>query len=105
MLNPITFTVEAESGPLEVTASGLDYAAYEDAYDRAAITSITEGRYKCYVFIVWHAMHRQGLTALTFDEFLDTTPQFGNATKSEDIVPLESSPPTSESSTSPTSSD
>jgi hypothetical protein len=93
MLNPITFTVEAESGPLTVTASGLDYAAYETAYDKAAITAITEGRYICYVFIVWHAMHRQGLTPLTFDQFLDTTPQFGSPVKDEGIVPLESTAP------------
>ena len=40
MLNPLTFTVQAESGPLEVTANGLDYAAYEDAYDKAALPAI-----------------------------------------------------------------
>ena len=92
MLNPITFTVEAESGPVTVTASGLDYAAYEDAFDKPAIAGIAEGRYKTWVYLVWHAMKRQDLTALTFDEFLASTPQFGAPEKAEDIVPLESSP-------------
>ena len=92
MLNPITFTVEAESGPLTVTASGLDYAAYEDAFDKPAIAGIAEGRYKTWVFLVWHAMHRQSLTTQTFEEFLATTPQFGAPEKVEDVPPLESQP-------------
>jgi hypothetical protein len=104
MLNPITFTVTGESGPLQVTASGLDYAAYEDTYDKAAITAIGEGRYVAYVFLVWHAMHRQELTELTFEEFLATTPQFGPG-ETEDVVPLESSPPSGSPSISDTSSD
>jgi hypothetical protein len=99
MLNPITFTVDAESGPLTVTASGPDYAAYEDRYDRSVVTSLSEGRYNCYMFIVWHAMHRQKLTDLTFDDFLATTPQFGAPEKAEEIVPLESTAPTGSSST------
>jgi hypothetical protein len=70
MLNPITFTVQAESGPLEVTANGLDYAAYEDTFDKAALPAIAEGRYKTWTFLVWHAMKRQGLTGQTFEEFL-----------------------------------
>jgi len=94
MLNPITFTVEAESGPLTVTTSGLDYAAYEETFDKPAIAGIAEGRYRCYVYLVWHAMQRQGMTTLTFEEFLATTPQFRAPEKAEDIVPLESTAPT-----------
>lgn len=105
MLNPITFTVQGESAPLTVTTSGADYAAYEDAFDKPAISGIAEGRYKCYCFLVWHAMHRQELTGLTFEEFLAGTPQFGAPEKVEEIVPLESTAPTGSSSTSPTSSD
>lgn len=92
MLNPITFTVEAESGPLTVTASGLDYAAYEDRFDKPAIQGIAEGRYKCWVFLVWHAMERQELTEVTFEEFLASTPQFGAPEKVEEVPPLESQP-------------
>lgn len=94
MLNPITFKVEAESGPLTVTASGLDYAAYEDTFDKPAIKGIAEGRYKTWIFLVWHAMQRQGMTDLTFDEFLATTPDFGAPEKADDVVPLESKAPT-----------
>lgn len=91
MLNPITFTVQGESGPLAVVANGLDYAAYEDAYDKAALPAIAEGRYKTWTFLVWHAMHRQGMTPLSFDEFLASSPDYGVADASEDeLPPLES---------------
>jgi hypothetical protein len=96
MLNPITFKVEQESGPLTVTANGSDYAAYEDAFDRPAIKGIAEGRYKCWVFLVWHAMNRQGMTALNFEEFLATTPDFGAPEKADEILPLESKAHTGE---------
>ena len=96
MLNPITFQVEGESSPLTVTANGLDYAAYEDTFDKAAITGIAEGRYKTWVWLCWHAMQRQSLTTLTFDEFLESTPKFGAPEKVEDVPPLESTAPTGE---------
>lgn len=96
MLNPITFQVDGESGPVTVTASGLDYAAYEDAFDKPAITGIAEGRYKTWVYLCWHAMQRQQLTSLTFDEFLASTPTFGAPEKVEEVPPLESTAPTGE---------
>lgn len=94
MLNPVTFMVEGESGPLEVTASGPDYAAYEDAFDRSVVLGMSEGRYKCWAYLVWHAMHRTGTTSQSFDEFLGTTPQFSRPEKVEDVPPLESQAPT-----------
>jgi hypothetical protein len=90
MLNPMTFTLERESGPLTVVASGLDYAAFEDEFDKAAITSISEGRYKTFMYLCWHAMKRQDLTEQTFDEFLAESPTFGAPEKVEDVPPLES---------------
>jgi hypothetical protein len=90
MLNPMTFTLERESGPLTVVASGLDYAAFEDEFDKAAITSISEGRYKTFMYLCWHAMKRQDLTEQTFDEFLAESPTFGAPEKVEDVAPLES---------------
>ena len=97
MLNPITFTVQRESGPLEVTANGLDYAAYEDTFDKPALPSIAEGRYKTWTYLVWHAMHRQGMTPDTFDEFLASSPDYGVSAEAEDeLPPLESTAPTGE---------
>jgi hypothetical protein len=97
MLNPITFTVQTESGPVAVVATGQDYAAYEDAYDKAALPAIAEGRYKTWTYLVWHAMNRQSLTSLTFDEFLASSPDYGVSEKSEDdLPPLESTAPTGE---------
>jgi len=94
MLNPMTFSIERESGPLTVVASGLDYAAYEDEFDKAAITGISEGRYKTFMYLCWHAMKRQGETEQTFDEFLAETPTFGAPERVEDVPPLESPQPT-----------
>ena len=94
MLKPITFTIEAESGPLTVTASGLDYAAYEDRFDRSANFGVMEYRYVAWVFICWHAMHRQKLTELTYEEFLDSTPEVHREVKVEEPVPLERTPTT-----------
>ena len=93
MLNPVTFTYEAESGPLTVTASGPDYAAYEDTFDRPAINDLVNGRYKFWCFVLWHALQRQGLTEQDFDGFLADAPQFTPG-KVEDPVPLESTAPT-----------
>lgn len=94
MLNPITFRVDLESGPVDVTATGLDYTAYEDTFDRAALTDLAADRYKAYVYIVWHALHRQGLTTLDFPAFADTTPQFGAAPESSEVPPLGEAPRT-----------
>jgi len=93
MLNPITLVIERPSGPLEVTSSGLDYEAYEDTFDRSALLDLSNGRYKFYCFIVWHAMHRQGLTDQTFEQFVASSPVFGQP-KVEEVVPLESPAPT-----------
>ena len=94
MLNPMTFTLDRESGPLTITASGLDYAAYEDEFDKPAIAGISEGRYKTFMFLCWHAMKRQNLTEQTFSEFLADSPTFTAPEKVEDVPPLESQPPT-----------
>lgn len=94
MLNPISFTINRESGPLVVTANGLDYAAYEDEFDKAAVRDIAAGRYKTFMFLCWHAMKRQQLTEQTFDEFLAESPTFGADEKVEEVPPLESKPPT-----------
>lgn len=105
MLNPISFQIDEGSGPLVVTASGLDYAAYEDRFDKPAITGIAEGRYKCWMFLAWHALHRQGMTEESFEDFLAKTPALERPEKVEDVPPLESPALTGSPSTSPTSSD
>jgi hypothetical protein len=94
MLNPMTFTVDRESGPLEVKTSGLDYAAYEDEFDKPAIAGISEGRYKTFMWLVWHAMKRQQLTEQTFDDFLSDSPTFTQPERVEEVPPLESPAPT-----------
>ena len=96
MLNPITFTLDRESGPLTVKASGLDFAAYEDQFDKPAIAGISEGRYKTFMFLCWHAMKRQGQTEETFEGFLADSPTFTAPEKVEDVPPLESAAPTGE---------
>lgn len=94
MLNPITFTIDRESGPVTVTATGSDYVAYEDEYDKPAIAGISEGRYKTFMYLAWHAMKRQSMTEESFDDFLAQTPTFTTPEKVEDVPPLESEPAT-----------
>lgn len=94
MLNPVTFQVEGESGPMTVVANGLDYAAYEDTFDRSTIPDLAADRYKTYAFIVWHAMKRQGLTDADFPAFLAAAPEFKGAATVADVPPLESKRPT-----------
>ena len=88
MLNPMTFNIEQDGKQIEVTANGLDYAAYEDKFDKPTIAGITEGRYKTFMFLAWHAMHRQDMTKKTFDEFLAESPTFGAPERIEDVPPL-----------------
>lgn len=89
MLKPITFTVELESGPLEVTAGGPDYIAYEERFDKSANLAILGYTYTGWVFVCWHAMQRQGMTELSYEDFVATTPQLQREAKVEEIVPLE----------------
>ena len=75
---------------MDVTATGLDYAAYEDAFDRAFPPDFFASRYKCLVFVVWHALHRQGLTDEDFDTYLADSPTFsGVPAVVDDVPPLE----------------
>ena len=94
MFNPVTFRVDGESGPVEVICTGLDYAAYEKEFGTPFWKGLSEGRYDCQAFVVWHAMKRRGLTPLDFDGFLDTSPQFaadkdGQIAEVDPVLPLE----------------
>lgn len=88
MLNPITFTIEQDGKPVEVVATGLDYAAYEDTFDKPTVAGISEGRYKTFMFLVWHSMKRQDMTTKTFDEFLAESPVFAAPERVEDVPAL-----------------
>jgi hypothetical protein len=89
MLKPITFSVEGESGPVTVTASGPDYLAYEERFNLSVLSALGERRYSAWLFLVWHAMHRQGLTEKDWAAFVVETPMFEPG-EPEEIVPLES---------------
>ena len=92
MLVPITFAVKLDDGSgVDVTAAAPDYAAYEDRFDRSAPLSLD--RYSFYMFIIWHAMHRQKLTELSYEEWMETAPTFDREVESEEPVPLESAAP------------
>ena len=93
MLNPVTFEYEAESGPVTVTTTGLDYAEYERVFDRTFMADLAAGRYITQCFVIWNALKRDGHMTLTLDEFMATSPQFEAPEKVEEIVPLESPAP------------
>lgn len=102
MLNPIKFRMERESGPVDGECTGLDYAAYEDEFNRSFWTDFFGGRYKCQVWIVWHAMKRTGQTEDDFDAFLASTPQFEPLTEGGPALEVDEVPPLGERTT-PTS--
>lgn len=95
MLKPVTFTVSADDGSgVAVTASAPDYIAYEMRFNKSVIQGMSDGMWSVYMFIVWHAMHRQGLTALDWDDWLATSPTFDRDVESEEPAPLAPEAPT-----------
>lgn len=96
MLQAASFTVTLDDGSgVEVTASAPDYAAYEERFDKSAPLSMD--RYTFYMFVIWHAMFRQKLTELTWDEWLETNPTFDRRAGNEEPPPLEQAAPTGSS--------
>ena len=96
-------SVAVADAPTVVTSADID-AQLEETYARVglrggmleAIAGISEGRYKTFMFLCWHAMKRQGQTEQTFEEFLADSPTFTAPEKVEDVPPLESAAPTGE---------
>lgn len=95
MLNPVRFRVSAgESGPLDITLGGPDYAAMEAKYSKPVLTLIGEGWYEPTVYGVWHAAHREGKVTSSFDEFLALTPSWERAAEMDEVTPLGEAAPT-----------
>jgi hypothetical protein len=94
MLQPVTFVVtkDGESG-VNVTASAPDYVAYEQTFNKSILTGMQDGLWSVYMYVIWHAMSRQSLTPLSWDEWLDTSPMFERELKAEEPVPLEPEAP------------
>lgn len=89
MLNPTTFTVTDEAGKvIEVTANHRDYEAYELRYQRSAPEAMDKGFLSVWIFLVWHSMHRRGLTDLDYEAWLDTNPKVMPGAKVEELPPL-----------------
>lgn len=90
MLQPVTFHVtDVDGSGVAVTASAPDYVEYEMRFNRSILAGMSEGMWSVYMFIVWHAMSRQSLTALSWDEWLATSPSFEREIVSEEPAPLE----------------
>lgn len=94
MLQPVTFTVTMpdESGAekqIPVTASAPDYVAYEQRFNKSILEGMSNGLWSVYMFVIWHAMFRQGLTQMSWDDWLETSPVFDRELKSEEPSPLE----------------
>lgn len=98
MLQPITFTVTQDDGSgVAVTASAPDYVAYEQRFDKSIIDGMSRGIWTTYMFVLWHAMDRQGLTDLSWDAWLASSPKFSREVESEEPRPLEQAAPTGSS--------
>lgn len=90
MLQPVTFSVtNADGSGVAVTASAPDYVEYEMRFNRSILQGMSDGLWSVYMFVVWHAMYRQSLTTLNWDEWLATSPTFEREIVSEEPVPLE----------------
>lgn len=89
MLKPVTFKVTSDDGSgVAVTASAPDYIEYEMRFNKSVIQGMSDGMWSVYMFIVWHAMHRQGLTALDWEPWLETAPTFDRELESDEPAPL-----------------
>lgn len=94
MLQPVTFTVTTDDGSgVNVTASAPDYVAYEQTFNKSILEGMQHGLWSVYMYVIWHAMFRQGLTQMSWDEWLDSSPSFESELKSEEPVPLEPEAP------------
>ena len=86
-----------------VMVAAPDLIAFEREYDKA-MTVLGTGRLEYLFFVAWRAMSRTKQTALGFDDWCDTIASIkDDETAAEELVPLESSPPTGSSPTLPTS--
>ena len=94
MLKPITFRVTLPDGSgVNVTASAPDYVSYEQEFNKSVVLGMQNGMWSCYMYVIWHAMFRQGLTALSWADWLDSSPEFDAELKSEEPVPLDQTAP------------
>ena len=87
-----------------VMVAAPDLIAFERQYDKA-MSVLGTGRIEYLFYVAWRALTRTGQTTLDFDAWCDTVGEISDdETAAEEIVPLEPSPPTGSSPTSPTSS-
>lgn len=102
MLNPVTFTLTDAAGvQSQVTASHPDYVLFEQKYDKPVIDQLQRGMVSTYLFLVYSAMKRQGLTDVVFESWLESPPQIEIEAKATEPVPLEPTPPPGPSPASP----
>ena len=88
MLTPITFTVSDEAGSRDVTVTAPDFVAYEAAYSQPVVKAIQDMSLTAYLFLIWHALERTGGKPGTFEEWLNTSPQF-DAGEAKEPRPLD----------------
>ena len=88
MLTPITFQVTDEDGSRDVIVAAPDFVAYEAKYNQPIIKALSDLSYTAYLFLIWNAMHRQGITDASFDDWLAKAPTFDRG-DAEDPVPLD----------------
>lgn len=86
-----------------VMVAAPDLIAFEREYDKP-MSVLGTGRLEYLFFVAWRALKRTGQTTLDFDAWCDTIGAISDdETAAEEIVPLESSPPTGSSLTLPLS--
>jgi hypothetical protein len=70
-----------------------DFVKYEEAHDVSMAKVEAEMKVRDLAWLAWHCEKRNKVTALGFDEWIDTVEQI-SAEGEDRIVPLESTQPT-----------
>ena len=72
----ITF---ADGTTKEITAGAADLVAFEDKFNVSVGKLATEQRLGHLLFLAWHSEHRTKSTKLSYEEWLETVEQVGEA--------------------------
>ena len=101
----MALSVEDLDGRVQhVMVAAPDLIAFEREYDKP-MTVLGSGRLEYLFYVSWKAVTRTKQTALDFDAWCETIASIKDSEESaEELVPLESSPPTGSLLTLPMSS-
>jgi len=84
----------ADGSAVMATVVIADQVAFENAFDRPVSVLTTNFHMRDLAWMTWHSLHRAGKTGLDFDSWLLLVDEVAFSDTEEEIVPLETPPPT-----------